>query len=74
MAAAIALRNTGSIIGPYFLGRSIEAIEVKFSDKISNPNFELKEISIGRVQKLKGYAAALERVRNGEISACIITE
>ncbi len=72
--AAIALQNTGKIIGPYFLGNSMRAIEEKFGKKIFNPNFELKEIGIERVKNLKGFNLALEKIEKGTDSACLISD
>ncbi len=74
VAAAITLQNTGSIIGPYFLGKSLEIIREKFGKKISNSNFELKEIGIERVRSLRGFNSAREKIERGTHSACLISE
>lgn len=74
VAAAIVLQNSGRIIGPYFLGKSMKAIEERYKEKISNLNFDIQEIGIERVTKLRGYTAALNKIREEKDSACLIAE
>jgi hypothetical protein len=73
-AAAIALSASGRIIGPYFLGKSFEAIQDKFSDKLKNPLHELVEVGLERVREKRGFLAAKEKITSEEVSACMISE
>ncbi len=66
--------KSGSIIGPYFMGRSMDAIQARFSSRLKDQKLEIVEIGLERVQKLRGFKVAREKILTGGWSACVITE
>ncbi len=74
IAAAIIAAHSGKIIGPYFLGTSLEAIESRYTQKLINSNLELQEIGIERVRDKRGFKEAKTKIEEGEASACMIAE
>ena len=56
------------------MGRSMDAIQARFSSRLKDQKLEIVEIGLERVQKLRGFKVAREKILTGGWSACVITE